>query len=163
MISSPKSSKKPRRLSVKQRKFVALYAQFGNVEQAAIRAGYSKHTAGVQGRRQLHSVSVQNALELYVKKSLEKQGVTPERVHEELRVLLDGRVTDFFQLGQNGWEIKDLDLLTDAQKAAIQEIDLKNGKVKGYSRLQVIELYMKHLGRLERAQGPSTAIQININ
>lgn len=71
-------------LTPKQARFVDEYLIDLNATQAAIRAGYSAHTANEQGSRLLANVSIQAALaERRVKLSV-STGITPERVLEEL-------------------------------------------------------------------------------
>ncbi len=50
-------------MTPKQAAFVAEYTKDGNATQSAIRAGYSAHTADVQGPRLLGNVAIQQALQ----------------------------------------------------------------------------------------------------
>lgn len=52
-------------LSNKQSAFVREYVKDFNATQAAIRAGYSEHTADVQGSRLLTNVKIQREIEKY--------------------------------------------------------------------------------------------------
>jgi phage terminase small subunit len=71
-------------LTDKQQRFVAEYLVDSNATQAAIRAGYSAHTASSQGERLLRNVEVAAAIEAKQTKTLAKLEITAERVMEEL-------------------------------------------------------------------------------
>lgn len=63
-------------LTPKQQRFVAEYAVDLNATQAAIRAGYSEHTAKQQGSRLLSNVDVRRALSNQQSKVIERAEIT---------------------------------------------------------------------------------------
>jgi phage terminase small subunit len=77
-MSRPK--KKENGLTIKQRKFLKLYLETGNVSQSALKAGYS---LGQSGFENLKKPLVQYAFEML----LEKQGLTDKKLSQ---VLADG-------------------------------------------------------------------------
>jgi phage terminase small subunit len=64
--------------------FVREFPKDFNVTRAAIRAGYSRKTAHVQGSQVLKRVRVQAALEAYLTSLTAKAEVSAERVVQEL-------------------------------------------------------------------------------
>lgn len=71
-------------LTPKQKRFVAEYIVDSNATQAAIRAGYSAHTANEQGSRLLANASVRNALSLAQEKVAAKLEITAEKVLRDI-------------------------------------------------------------------------------
>jgi len=71
-------------LQDRQRRFVAEYLVDLNATQAAIRAGYSRKTADVQGPRLLGNVRVAAAIREAGKAREQRTGFTADRVLEEL-------------------------------------------------------------------------------
>jgi len=71
-------------LNAKHRAFVREYAIDRNATQAAIRAGYSEHTAKQQGSRLLTNADILDAVEKTQQEHAEKCGITIERVTEML-------------------------------------------------------------------------------
>jgi phage terminase small subunit len=74
---------KGRGSSMRER-FPIEYLKDWNATQAAIRAGYSRKTAGSQGERLLKSAGVRKAIDEAAAKLLNKTDVTVKRVMEEL-------------------------------------------------------------------------------
>lgn len=73
-----------KKLTPKQQRFVEEYLIDLNATQAAIRAGYSKKTAEVQGPRLLGNVRVQEAVKKAIDERSEESGVTVERIWKGL-------------------------------------------------------------------------------
>lgn len=73
------------KLTDKQKLFVFEYLIDQNATQAAIRAGYSKKTAGVIGNENLKKPYIQAFLEKYQNNRAEKSGVLFETVINELK------------------------------------------------------------------------------
>lgn len=80
-------------LNDKQRRFVAEYLKDGNATQAAIRAGYSKKTAGSQGHDLLKKPEIQEAIGKKFQKIEERAEFTAEMVVRQLErmVMFDPR------------------------------------------------------------------------
>jgi phage terminase small subunit len=82
---SPESQQKDSDgLNARQRLFVAEYAIRSNGTDAAIRAGYSKHTAVTQGSTLLRNPNVARAVEKAQLRRLKRIDITGDRVLEEL-------------------------------------------------------------------------------
>ena len=71
-------------LRPKQQRFVAEYLKDLNATQAAIRAGYSKHTATEQGSRLLTSVNVKEAISKAQERLADKAECTAEQIMRDL-------------------------------------------------------------------------------
>lgn len=71
-----KGVKKPRKLTLKQKKFTAEYLKSGNGTQAAIKAGYSKNSAQEIASENLSKPIIQQA----VQSAAEKLGINPEYI-----------------------------------------------------------------------------------
>lgn len=72
-------------LTDKQKIFVYEYLIDNNATQAAIRAGYSKKTAGSIGNENLKKPEIQRFLEKYQAEHAEKCGVKFDMIIDELR------------------------------------------------------------------------------
>lgn len=81
------------KVSAKYRRFVAEYMIDQNATQAAIRAGYSKKTADVQGPRLLGIVWIREAID----KMLKKHEISAERIIAELAKLATSDVRDIYK------------------------------------------------------------------
>lgn len=73
-------------LSAKARRFVAEYSVDRNATQAAIRAGYSRRTAGQQGNRLLRNVQIRKALQAAEKKAADRAEVSAAYVLASLKI-----------------------------------------------------------------------------
>ncbi len=72
------------KLSAKQQAFVDEYLVDFNATQAAIRAGYSKKAAQVQGSRLLSNAMVQRAIEARQTKRAARLDISVDRIEQEL-------------------------------------------------------------------------------
>ena len=72
-------------LSYRRTRFVQEYCKDGNAKQAAIRAGYSEDTAGMQGSRLLTYDEVKNYLAEYKLAIAENAQITPTLILQEWR------------------------------------------------------------------------------
>lgn len=158
--SAPKQ--KAKCLTFQQRVFVTEYLKDRNGTQAAIRAGYSAHTAGSQAERLLRNVAIQSSIEAVVVKAEAKAELTVERTLREVARLA------FFDprklLNPDG-SPKPINELDDDTAAGIAGMDIQEqyegsgadrvfvGYVKKYKiadKNAALEKAMKHLGQYER-------------
>lgn len=96
-------------LSAKQLSFVREYTKDSNATQAAIRAGYSKKTAGPQGSRLLTNVEVCAAISTRTA----TKAMTADEVLEGLATLAKGAEKDSDRIAAYGLLGKNLRLFTD--------------------------------------------------
>lgn len=85
------------KLTKKQERFVLEYLKDFNATQAAVRSGYSKHTAEVQGPRLLSNVRVKAEIEAKSKEKAEEAGVTIEKVVKESALIAFSDLSQFLQ------------------------------------------------------------------
>jgi len=149
-----------KKLTPKQQRFADEYLVDLNATQAAIRAGYSKKTAGQQGERLLRNVEIQEAVSKRQRKIQEKTEITQERVLAELSKLAFSNLADFFTVQPDGTAYVDLSELTREQAAALTEIqvdeytegrgeecrEVKKVKIKVADKTKNLELIGKFLG-----------------
>jgi phage terminase small subunit len=123
-----------RRLTGKQRLFVAEYLGDLNATQAAIRAGYSRTSARTAGWRNLRRPEVQAAIAEAQAPRLAKLAIDAETVLAELARIAQANVLDYMRIGEGGEPIVDFSRLDRASAAALSEIvveDFPNARGAG--------------------------------
>ena len=162
-------------LTPKQRRFVEEYLVALNATQAAIRAGYSSHTAGQQGERLLKNVEIASAVaEAQHARSL-RTGITADRVLAELARIGFADIRKAVRWRSNVTAVG-VDPETDApQYRAFNEVEIVNSaeidsdtaaaiaevsqtregslKVKFHDKRGALELLGKHLGLFDQKAG----------
>lgn len=109
-----------KKLTAKQKRFCQEYVVDYNGKQAAIRAGYSKHTAAVIAKENLQKPLIQEKVEQLKKKFAELAQISSLRNLKELAKLSFSNINDFY----SDWgELRDWGELTPSQKAAIRKIN----------------------------------------
>jgi phage terminase small subunit len=108
--------------AARRARFVAEYLIDRNATQAAIRAGYSPHTAKQQGSRLLTYDDVRAAIEEQAARTMAKLGVSRERVIAELANIAFANLLDYGQVTEDGKFELELSNTTPGQMAAVQEI-----------------------------------------
>lgn len=98
-------------LSNKQRMFVEEYLRDFNATQAAIRTGYSPHTANEQGSRLLANVSIKEA----VAARIAERKMSADEVLDKLSDIARSDMGDFLDIGSMGFSI-DLNKAQEAGK-----------------------------------------------
>lgn len=119
------------KLNPKQARFVAEYLVDMNATQAAIRAGYSKKTAGSQGFDLLRKPEIAAAVQAGQAKLAAKVEITQERVVAELAKIGFANMADYMRAGPDGDPYLDFSALTRDQAAALTEVtveDFKDGR-----------------------------------
>lgn len=111
-----------KKLTPKQARFVAEYLKDLNATQAAIRAGYSKRSAGSQAFDLLKKPEVVAAVQARREKLAEKLEVTQELVVAELAKLGFANMADYMRAGPDGDPFLDFSALTRDQAAALTEV-----------------------------------------
>ena len=139
------------KLTVKQQRFVDEYLIDLNATQAAIRAGYSVKTAGVQGSRMLGNVKVQQAISEKLAARSRRTGVNQDRVVLELAKIAFVKMTDLVDdQGQIKTSAAEDDLACiESMKYKKSESDTGASverEIKISSKLKALELLGKHLG-----------------
>ena len=150
---------KVRKLTIKQKTFVAEYQKDWNGTKAAIRAKYSERTATEKAYELIHKNSlVKEAIERAVSENLRKVGVHAERVlTETARVGL----SDLRNLYNEDGSLKLPGEWSDEAAAAVAGVEVleefegkgkkrtligHTKKVRTYDKVRALELLSKHLG-----------------
>jgi phage terminase small subunit len=143
-------------LSPMQAAFVREYLVDLNATKAAIRAGYSAHTAQEQSSRLLSKVIIINAVQKAQQKRTARVEVTADRVLMELSRLAFGDARAIFTANN---ELKSPADWPDELAAAISGVEVVTvskgegaveyvSKVKFWDKGRALELLARHLGML---------------
>lgn len=158
--SNSQSHREPGSLTAKQRSFVHEYLIDLNATQAAIRAGYSKRTAGQMGFELLKKPEIAAAIAEAQRERSARTQITQDRVLQEVAriAFLDLRKA----LNADG-SLKAITELDDDTAAALAGLDLLEEfeghgedrqqigwtkKMKLADKVRALELLMRHMGML---------------
>lgn len=148
-----------RKLTPKQAEFCQQYLIDLNGTQAAIRAGYSAHTANEQAARLLAKVSVGSHIRSLMEERSKRTQITQDRVLQELaRVAF----SDLRRAFREDGTLKLPHEMDDDTAAALAGIDtnavnvggaddpttLTTRKIKVFGKTEALTLAMRHLGML---------------
>lgn len=141
-------------LSAQMQVFVAEYLVDKHATNAAIRAGYSKHTAKQRGSVLLKHPKVAAAIAERLEKQLASIDLTSARVLEEIKRLALVDFRDFFDAKGN---LKPINQLTAEQGSCLSSVEVvvKNlvagdgqvdmvHKVKAWDKVRALELLAKY-------------------
>ena len=118
-------------ISPRRKKFVQEYVKSLNALQAALKVGYSKHTAESEAGVMLKEPKTAKYLRSLMDKINAKAELSAELVVEELRRLALSNIADYYKRDPKtkGYVLKSFDELTPAQTAAIARYDPKTGYI----------------------------------
>lgn len=133
----PRVGRKPG-LSKRQMKFAREYLVDLNFTQAAIRAGYSKKTAGSQGHRLMKNVEIAALVEKGREKAEQNAEVTFERIVQEYKRLALLDPAEMFDVDGNLLQIHEMP--EDARRA-ISGFD--SARIEGGKKLKATEIIRK--------------------
>ncbi len=164
--------KKDIKLTSKQAMFCKEYLIDLNGTQAAIRAGYSEHTATVIASENLLKPYIQDFIAKIAKDRNERVKVSADRVLKEYMKLAFSDLSDFFDENGNFKDIHDIDKEAIAALSGIDVEQLFEGrgdqrehigslaKIKTYDKLRALEALSKHVGLFaaDNAQSKSEVI-----
>ena len=155
------------KLNPKQTRFVQEYLIDLNATQAAIRAGYSKKSANINGPRLLVNASIQAAISEAQKKTADKIEITKERWLAELAGIYFADMKDYVDVDSDtgavrvkGYDempegsgkvihtIEENRSITEDEKGK-QSIIFSKFKFKLHDKLKAGEMIGKHLGYLK--------------
>lgn len=112
--------------AVMRERFVAEYVLDHNATQAAIRAGYSPHTAYSSGQRLLKRDEIKQAISARQQEVLaplrDRYEITTDKIQRELALLAFSNPADFITVDEDGQAVIDLSEATRDQFAAIQSV-----------------------------------------
>jgi phage terminase small subunit len=137
-----------RALTAKQARFVDEYLIDLNATQAAIRAGYSRHTAGKIGAQLLVKTGIRAALRARQEALRVETGVRQERVLTALAAIAFADMDDYIESGEAGERLRPMSSLTPRQRLAIADArQFRDGfSLRLHSRLKALDMLARHLG-----------------
>jgi phage terminase small subunit len=138
-----------RPLNPRHQKFVEQYLIDFNATQAAIRAGYAPHTRYCDTL--LRKPGIAAAVKAALQMREEKARITGDRVLIEYSRMAFANMRDFANWGANGVTLREKNGLTEADTAAVAEIQPsdnngKGGKIKLYDKKAALDALARHLG-----------------
>ena len=116
-----KGGRKLNKLTLKQQRFADEYIICGNATEAAIKAGYSRKTAGVVGAENLKKPNIKSYLDERLKALESEKIASQEEVLEFLTSVMRGEKTEqtLCSIGEFGQQVIDIDIgAKDRIKAA---------------------------------------------
>jgi len=117
-----------RPLTDKQQVFIEEYLVDLNATQAAIRAGYSEHTAKDIGCGNLAKPYIKEAIQELMAERSKRTEITADKVLQELAKLGFSNMKDYTTVNDEGMIGVDMSDLTDDQYAAITEVTVDTRK-----------------------------------
>jgi len=141
-------SNKEKPLSQKRKTFALEYLVDLCAKNAAIRAGYSPHTAKEIGYNILKDPRVQTIIHTELDKRKRRLDVTADRVLEELAAVAFGNVTDIVDWEGGDLKMKNREDIPAHILACISEINVREGgqlHLKMHSKLKGLDLLGKYL------------------
>lgn len=154
------------KLNDKQKRFVLEYVIDLNATQAAIRAGYSRKTAGTIGHELLKKPEIQEAIRKAKAERAERTKITADRVLTELARVGFANIKEHVRWSENMVEkYEPSDLLADAQTATISQVESETTtriyedgtedvrhkmKLKHHDKVAALKEMGKHLGISEK-------------
>lgn len=144
-----------RPLNTRQELFVQEYLKDFNATQAAIRAGYSKDTAGQIGHTLLKNVEISSRIADATTEKIDRVKIEQDDVLRELLIVLKSDVDDF-RLDENN-RLVPRDGVSAQSTKAISGVRHKKTRGRGgfeseeieyklWDKTRAIEMGMKHLG-----------------
>lgn len=110
-------------LTPKQQRFCEEYVKDMNGTQAIIRAGYSEKGASVQASLLLAKIKIQDQIAILAQEITSRNGITPERILNELAMLGFSRIDDYVAIEEGGAiRIKRFDEMAEGKIGAIRKI-----------------------------------------
>jgi phage terminase small subunit len=156
-------------LTDKQRRFVEEYMVDFNATQAAIRAGYSKRTAGRIGDQNVKKLVIKEAIQAQMNALSEKTGITAERVREELGRLAFSNMDDYAEWGPGGVTLTDSSQLSEDAARAVAEVSQTITKEGGSIRFKLhdkkgaLDSLAKHFGMFTEKVEHSGTVEVKVN
>ena len=130
---------------VSEARFVLEYLQDGNATQAAIRAGYSAHSAKVAGCKLMAQPHVRAAVERHQAKMAARLEISAERVMEEVARVAFASLRAVFNTDGTAKRVEEIDADTFAAIASI-EPTLYGKKIRMHPKLVALDALMRKLG-----------------
>ena len=167
-MSAPTDIVVPEIRNPKHKMLADIYLRGGSATQAAIEAGYSVRTAGVQGAGILKRPEVAAYVRHHKATSTEITGISSEQITKELKSIALSNVADFTRLDDEGNLQVDFSRATREQLAAVSSVKTKHRTIydnrgnaiateqqsefKLWDKLRAAELLGKDLGMFKEPE-----------
>ena len=146
-------------LSVKRRKFVEAYINYGNGKQAAIKAGYSPKTAESQASRLLRNRDVRNYQRQLLEKSTTKAIMQKEEVLRKLTIISRSNIVDILEIKENKITLRDFDASKETNNKfyAIKRLFMVDNKivVDMFDKIPVLCRLLSHYEKIDELNSPN--------
>lgn len=157
------------RLTVKQKRFIEEYLIDLNATQAAIRAGYSPHTAKEIGYENLNKPHIRARVDKAIAERSKRTGINADRVLIELArigLINPGKLINFDKATVR--EDAADDDLAAVQSVKVKTIPTEDGdiverEVRLYDKNRALELLGKHLGMFKDRVEVSGSLDTGLN
>lgn len=172
--------KKERKLTTKERMFVAEYEKDWNASRAAVAVGYSEKSAAKLGSRLVHKSGIVEEIQKRIDGRLRKMGVERERFFKEVTRIAYSDIGKLFNEDGSLKNPSEMDEDTRAALSSIQVLEEFEGsgesrsqigwtkKIRMWDKTKALEFIGKHLhlfnGDRDGDDRPNVIFQtININ
>lgn len=163
----------PKRLPLRMEKFCQAYSIHGNGSQAVIEAGYSPGASTVQATALLKRPEIKERIAQLMRPMRAKMEATHERVLQELSAIAFADIREIYD--EHG-RIKPIHELEDHVAATIAEVveerrvegrgddaeTVYSKRVKSHSKMQALEMLMKHRKMYTDAAQTTVNVQNNV-
>lgn len=133
--------------------FVNEYLVTMNASEAARRAGYKPHYAGLRGYQLMRRPDVQIAIRDAMDARAKRTGITADRVVEALASIAFSDMRNILDWGTNHVRLRPASTMTAADRAAIKSISVRIGKrgcghvrVRLHDKFAALTMLTHHLG-----------------
>jgi len=133
--------------------FVNEYLITMNASEAARRAGYKPHYAGLRGYQLMRRLDVQVAIRDAMDARAKRTGIDADRVIDELASIAFADMRKILDWGKNRVRLRPASSLTAADRAAIKSISVRIGKrgcghvrVRLHDKFAALLMLQRHLG-----------------
>jgi len=142
---------KKARLSPRHQRFVDEYLVDLNAAEAALRAGYAGADARNYGSWLLRHRGIRTAIEKALAAREEKARITSDRILQEYGRMAFADIRNFADWGPAGITLREKTELSDADAAAIADIQPhgsngKGGRIKLYDKMAALDALARHVG-----------------
>lgn len=120
-----------------------------NATQAAIRAGYSKKTAGSIGQENLTKPEIQEEIKKLIEERSNRTEITADRVLQELAKIGFSDILDFVEVSSTGITFNEIPEDKGGVISEVSSSDTKYGtniKIKLHDKLNALDKIARHLG-----------------
>jgi len=163
-----------KKLTDKQRAFIAEYPVDKNMTKAAERAGYSAKTAYSQGQRLLKNVEIKTLVNQKLAELEEKAGLTAERVMLEVKAIATSNIMDGIEFNSDTGEFnfKSPNQIPEGFWRAAQEVtayQLPDGsglvlKIKMHPKLPALKMeYDRHRMTRDGINAKNNIAKMHVN